>query len=95
MGKINWDEPYGEHFGGRTPARFTQDGKDYDCNGFELDGDGNVVEEKKTEPAKKSGKPGVGPADYVKLKERIGEEAYNAMKGADKKAAILEFKNAQ
>ena len=42
---INWDEPYGEHFGGNGKAKYTQDGTDFNAKGLELDGDGTVVEE--------------------------------------------------
>lgn len=42
---IKWDEPYGEHFGGGGNARYTQDGTDYDAHGYELDGDGMMVEQ--------------------------------------------------
>jgi hypothetical protein len=41
---IKWDEPYGEHFGGGGNARYTQDGTDFNAQGYELDGDGSVVE---------------------------------------------------
>jgi hypothetical protein len=43
---IDWDKPYGEHFG-RLPnkAKYTQDGTDYNVDGYEIDGDGTVVED--------------------------------------------------
>jgi hypothetical protein len=119
---IDWDKPYGEHFGSKSPARYTQGGKDYDAKGQELDGDGRVVdgepnkvlsreefavlerealnaavergEFSNTRTAEENKKVGVGPGDYKALKKRIGDAAYKKLSGDEKRAAILEYKNA-
>jgi hypothetical protein len=41
---IDWDRPYGEHFGGKGAAKYTQDGTDFDAHGRELAQDGTGVE---------------------------------------------------
>ena len=43
MVKLNRNEPFAEHIGSETPARYSQNGLDFDSNGNELDTDGNLL----------------------------------------------------